>query len=97
MRDFMDNSESNITPRLRTVWAQWMDEDATVRVRYSEEILTRLDLHVEPNQMSCFACEVMKKVNSSRRHKSVDKYKLFMLQSVFGTHAVTRTHTHTDR
>jgi len=47
--DFMDNSESNITPRLHTVWAQWIDEDATVREQYSEEILARLDL--EPNQM----------------------------------------------
>jgi len=44
MCDFMDNSESNITPGLRTEWAQWMDEDATVRERYSEEILARLGL-----------------------------------------------------
>ena len=27
--DFMDSSESNITPRLRTVWAQWLDEEVT--------------------------------------------------------------------
>ena len=36
------NSELNITPRLRTVWAQLMGEDATVRERYSEEILIEL-------------------------------------------------------
>jgi len=50
MCDFIDNSESNITPRLCTVWAQWMDEDATVREWYSEEILATLD--VEPNRMN---------------------------------------------
>jgi len=50
MCDFMDNSESNITRRLRTVWAQWIGEYATVREQYSEEILARLDL--EPNQMN---------------------------------------------
>jgi len=68
MCDFMDNSESNITPRLRTVWAQWIGEDATARERYLEEILARFDL--EPNQMnSVFAGKVMNKVNSSRWHK----------------------------
>ena len=46
---FMDSSESNITPRLRTVWAQWMEEEATVREHCSWEILARLDL--EPNKM----------------------------------------------
>jgi len=44
MCDFLDNFESNTTPRLRTVWAQWMDEDVTVRERYSAEIMARLDL-----------------------------------------------------
>jgi len=50
MCDFMDSSESNITPRLRTVWTQRTDEDAMVRERYSGEILARL--HLEPNQMN---------------------------------------------
>jgi len=30
MCDFMDDSESNIKPSLRTVWAQWIGEDTTV-------------------------------------------------------------------
>jgi len=54
MCGLMDNSESNITPRLRTVWTQWIGEDVTVRVQYSEEILARLDL--EPNQMNSVSC-----------------------------------------
>jgi len=48
--DFMDSSESNITPRLCTVWAQCMDEEAIVGERCSWEILARLDL--EPNHMN---------------------------------------------
>jgi len=50
MCDFMDNSKSNITPRLRTVWTQRMDEVSTVRERYSEDIWVRLNL--KPNQMN---------------------------------------------
>ena len=70
---FMDSSESNITPRLRTVWAQWMDEEATVREHCSWEILARCWIYRTkqwiPFLMGWAAGKVKNKVSSNHWHE----------------------------
>jgi len=52
MCDFMANSESNITPRLHTVWAQWIGEDATVREQYFRKDLGQVGSRTKPYEFS---------------------------------------------